>query len=283
MSALMIPERKTLSASETIMWCDLVRQRCGIDFPESRLRVLNQCLSIRMGRRRMTSVMDYYYLVAGQACGGTEWAELVELLLNKETSFFRHAPSFEALRDYVLPRLRARRPQEPLRVWSAGCSTGQEAYSLAMTIGEVPEVGGLEVLGGDLSPVALERARAGRYRSYELREVPGPFCRRYFRPEPDQDPPAYRIASSIRSRVRFQPCNLVDAATYPEVPQDVIYCQNVLIYFAPECRSRVIRQLAERLHLGGYLFLGPAEAVGTVPTNLEPIHLTDVTILQRRC
>jgi chemotaxis protein methyltransferase CheR len=211
---------------------------------------------------------------------------LLDLLLNRETGFFRHQPSFEALTGHVLPELlrdRRRPAAVPVTLWSAGCSSGQEAYSLAMAFLETT-AGRREraqVTGSDISPRALDRARQGRYRPFEVRCLPETCLSRYTRCGVDAVGPCYQVADAVRELVQFERFNLTDPDSYAVWGQDVIFCQNVLIYFAPEDREAVVGHLAGRLNPGGYLFLGPAEAVGLRVAGLEPVRLDNALIYRR--
>jgi chemotaxis methyl-accepting protein methylase len=266
-------------------WRELIGRRCGLAFSDARLRVLRQALDERMRRLGCDDLGDYYRQVALDADGHAEWRQLLELLVNRETSFFRHAPAFDALTDHVMPQLRRDRPAgEPARLWSAGCSTGQEAYSLAMACLEAADGRGrgTRVLATDISADALGRARAGRYRARELRGLPAALQARYVPAAEGADADgSYRVCDVVRDLLHFAWFNLNEPATYPACGQDVIFCQNVLIHFPPEAREDVVGHLARCLNPGGYLFLGPAEAMGLRVTGLESVRLEGALIYRR--
>lgn len=274
-----------LTPHDRVVWGELIERRCGMAFSDARQRVLRQSLWARMRERGCTSYVEYFHLVARQPAGDAEWRRLLGLLLNHETCFHRHGPSFEALAGHVLPELlrsRDARRQPALRLWSAACSTGQEAYSLAIAalegagrLGFAPAV-----LGADLSPACLERARAGRYKPFEIRHLPAKLRDKYLA-SCGGDAGEFEVRASVRSMVRFDEFNLADPDTYPQAEQDVIFCQNVLVYLAAELRPRIVAQLAERLRPGGYLFLGPAEMVGVQCPGLDLVQLPDVSLLRR--
>jgi chemotaxis methyl-accepting protein methylase len=275
-----------LTAAEKALWLELIGRRCGLTFSDGRLRVLRQGLQARMQHHGIASFTDYYHAVSCGRDGDAEWPLLLDLLLNKETSFFRHPPSFELLTAGILPELmRLRYPQGEnlLRLWSAGCSIGQEAYSLAMAFVETAGSHGwkVQVTGSDLSPNCLERGRRGRYKPYELREVPEPYGTKYLRVVEEHGEALHEVDAGIRNLVQFLPCNLLDADSYAVPPQDVIFCQNVLIYFSADSRREVVRMLSERLRNGGYLFFGPAEVVGAQAPNLEPLRRNNVLVYRR--
>lgn len=199
--------------------------------------------------RRGSDLAGYAWLLDGDE---GELSALAEALRVGETRFFRHRAHIEALRRTVIPG-RARTSAR-LRAWSAGCSTGEEAWTLAMLLGE--QCDDFEVQATDLSLPALEAARAGRYRSATLEHVPAALRQRWFVDEPGG---SARVAEALRSRVRFEQRNLL-ARPYPR-GCDVILCRNVLIYFAAPHRDEVVVRLADSLLPGGYLFLGYSETL----------------------
>ena len=225
---------------------------------------------------------EYYALLTENDHHGREWQNLTELLVNCESGFLRHEPSYEALMQHVLPMLvkeRIERGVSSLFMWSAGCSKGQEAYSMAMCFAQVfGHKGGLKahITGTDISQNALTRARTGEYSSFEIRNMPQSFKDRYMiTKNRDQGPhgaqetavlyrhrPLYRIKKMVRDHVRFGFLNLNSPNDFWVSMQDVIFCQNVLIYFGRPDRARVIQSLLNRLKPGGYLFLAPGEATG---------------------
>jgi type IV pilus assembly protein PilK len=214
---------------------------------------------------------------------GAEWGALVERLLNHETSFFRHPPSFDALRKHILPELRGVRARGGrLNLWSAGCSTGQEAYSLAMlAMDDEALQGEFTVWGGDISRQAIDIARRARYGPRAVATVPADYRQRFLRPVVTGSLTEYDIVEELRQRVRFMVTNLVGTDGF-SANHDVIFCHNVLIYFSPAAVTQAVAHLASRLTLGGYLLLGPGEAPSERPPGLDPVNLSGVRAFQRR-
>lgn len=268
-----------MSASEAELWRELVGRRWGLEFPGARLRVLRDALRTRMDASRMSGYADYYRHLAFNPETADEWQELLRLLTNGDTCFFRHAPAFAALTGRVLPELR-RRDERLVRMWSAGCSTGQEAYSLAMAFLEHGGRGWTaRVCGSDVNPAALERARRGVYHPFEAGTLPEPYRGQYLSPVSGDRGGACAVSDDVRELVEFVSVNLSEAAAYPVPPQDVIFCHNVLIYFRPERRDEVVRRLCERLRPGGYLFLAPPNP--DAPAGMRSVVLDDVLLYQR--
>lgn len=197
-------------------------------------------------------------------------AEMVEALTTNESSFFRDGKPFDHLRR-LLPRLAATRPAgQPLRIWSAACSSGQEAYSAAMVVAELgAALGGrrVEILGTDISREMLDRAREGIFTQFEVqRGLPVQMLVKHFR----QEGTRWRVAPELRALTRWQPFNLLeDARVLGRF--DVIFCRNVLIYFDAPTKSRVLAMLAGMVAADGVVYLGGAETVFGLTEQLVPV------------
>jgi chemotaxis protein methyltransferase CheR len=186
--------------------------------------------------------------------------QVIESLVTTETSFFRDHHPFEALRREILPELaRKRSVTRTLHLWSAACSSGQEAYSLAMLISDHYGLAGwnVHILGTDLSSEMVERARQGRYSQLEVnRGIPSHLLVRYF----DRAGFSWQVSSDLKRMVEFQQLNLADPLPY--LPRmDVIFMRNVLIYLADEVKRQVLRRIAAQLRPDGYLAVGGAETM----------------------
>jgi chemotaxis methyl-accepting protein methylase len=262
-------------------WGDLLQRRCGLALREPQLSTLAGLVPARMRARGLATCEEYYELLEEESEGGNEWTELIDQLVSHETSFFRHPPSFEALRTHVFPELR-RRPDighNLLSLWSAGCSTGEEAYSLAMTAMSDPSFGGeFLVWGADISRRTVETARRGRYSEKSVSAIPAEYRRQFVRAADGGR--AWDIDSEVCRRVRFLAINLYSACDI-FLNHDVVFCQNVLIYFAPPAVTPFVAMLGSRLTLGGYLLLGPGEAPLECPAGLEPVALPGVRAFRR--
>ncbi len=262
-------------------WSDLVLKRCGLALKERQISTFADLVQARMQVRGLASCDAYFDLLGSDRSGLQEWSELVESLVSHETSFFRHPESFEAFRTHVLPELR-RRPDagRSISIWSAGCSTGEEPYSLAMVAMSDPALAGeFLVWGADISPRVIDRARGARYPDRAVQAIPEEYRRRYLKPTGIAGA-EWEIDAELRRRVRFLPLNL-HTADELFLSYDVIFCHNVLIYFAPPAVSRLLVTLASRLTPGGFLVLGPGEAPTECPTGLEPLALNGVRAFRR--
>ena len=198
-------------------------------------------------------------------------AAVTDAMTTNESFFFRDQTPFDIMRTHVLPMLHAARgAQRRLRIWCAAASTGQEPYSLAMMLAEDPASWGgwtIEIVGTDISPTALGRARKGLYSQFEVqRGLPIQLMMKYF----DKAGESWQLADSIRNMVTYRPFNLLEPmASLGQF--DVIFCRNVLIYFDPETKSKVLAGLHGQLASDGALFLGAAETVLGLTKDYRPV------------
>ena len=216
------------------------------------------CIRRRIARRARNcgarGVTDYLARLRGDK---DEVPALMAALTIHVSQFFRNFPTFEYLRDRVLPeliqRLRGTRSNE-LNIWCAGCAGGEEPYTLALLLHEMAPLGlSLSLLATDISPDILQRASEGLYDSQRLVELPDRLRERYLTVEGNR----YRLNENIRQMVRFQRHNIMTDTEYPR--SDLILCRNVLIYFSREEQDRIIGHFARVLRVGGFLVLGRAE------------------------
>jgi len=273
------PARPLMSRDEEEQWRDLIERRCGIFFSSGRLYVLQNCLWGEMRLRGMDVYQDYYSLVLRSPVA---WNRLVERVTNRETCFFRHMPSFRTLAEEILPPRMAERSgqcENPVRLWSAGCASGEEAYSLAITAYETAALWDceFEVLGTDLSAEALAAAQRARYGERAVSEMSPELRRRYLVRRGRE----YEVVPAIRAMVRFERFNVFDPATYPKAAQDVIVCQNVFIYFREELRMQAAARLAACLRAGGVLLPAPGELASLDFSGLERVALRHTVAFRR--
>ena len=263
------------------LWYELILRRCGLAFRHARLADVMGVVR-EQAKARGVSSEAYYHMLSKPGEHAADWEALVERLINHETSFFRHPPSFDALQRHILPELRDARPRGgKLNLWSAGCSTGQEAYSLAMVAMDDEALKGeFTVWGGDISRYAIDVARRGRYGPRAVATVRADYRQRFLRAVNDAAS-EYEIVDELRQRTRFMAANLVGNDTF-SVSYDVIFCHNVLIYFSPAAVTQAVAFLASRLTLGGYLLLGPGEAPSERPLGLVQVSVNGVRAFQRR-
>ena len=261
-------ERGTLRPFEVAAVCKLVRERTGVVLGEGKAYVVHTRLEVLARSLGYGTARDVYRALAEQPNGGLA-GQVVDSLLTKETSFFRHPSAFEALTHRVVPDILARNPGGVVRMWSAACATGQEPYSILMSLQEAglcQGEGSLDLLASDISESALQQARSGTFRQVEIgRGLPVTLVLKYFR----QDGHNYRILPELRARVRFQTADLLDSNR--SVGRfDVIFCRNVGIYFSAEDKARLVKRLVSSLAPNGCLFLGASETA--LRSNEQVVH-----------
>jgi chemotaxis protein methyltransferase CheR len=246
----------TEAGFETI--AQLVTARTGLDF-HSRREDVERAMRHAMAKVGVARLDEFARRLAND---NRDWDPLIGEITVRETYFYRHPEHFALLRDRVLPALREGRGEgRVLRVWSAGCASGEEAYSLAMCLQEEGLLDSASVHGTDLCEVALAKARAGRYREWSLRGLDPQLSKRYLRVD-DADTV---VCNELREKVTWSQLNLA-ADTYPSSltqiwGMDLIFCRNVLIYFGPEASRRTERGLFDALAAGGWLITGPCDPV----------------------
>lgn len=251
-----------LSDAEFHQWANLLEERAGIQLSLNQKSLLQSQLSIRMRELGYDSYAEYYSLVTDGLQGRLEWSILIDRVAVKETSFFRHRASFEFVRRYLQEKINNQQLTESFDVWSVGCSTGEEPYSLAMVINDCFELAQLEPYYGvtalDISSTALAKGRLGRYLPRSLENVTAEELKRYCTLCNDG---SYEVVRKLRDRVCFTHGNVLRIHEMPVVKMDVIFCQNMLVYFRRWLRRDILNSLVDRLKPGGALIIGIGEVV----------------------
>jgi len=264
-----------LSDSQFRLFQRLFRDTCGLYFGEDSRFLLEKRLARRIAELDLGSFSAYHYLLRQDTSGDEELAVIVDELTTNETYFFRELSQLRALVDEILPEILHRRRglgAMPVSIWSAGCSGGEEPYSIVMMAREAGFELGVDfrVYASDISRRVLQKARRGVYRPASFRETDPAMRRRYFS-ELDGE---WRIGDDVKRHVVFTRLNLLDRNRIALLgTMDVILCRNVIIYFDMETKQRVIGTFAEKLHAGGYLLLGHAESLINVSNAFQLRHL----------
>jgi len=258
MAANLAPEELNTAQFNKIV--DLVHRLCGIKLQEGKEMLVQARLTKRLRELGLGKFEDYLEHVECDRSGG-ELSLMLDLLTTNKTSFFREMRHFEYLRRQVLPRLKA--PGKKIRFWSAGCSSGEEPYSLAIQMREeIPDIDcrGVRILATDISTRMLDKARQATYPRDTLADVPAPLVQRYFTRVEGKAERLYRVAESVSGMVQLARLNLLDP--WPmKGPFDVILCRNVMIYFDRPTREALVSRFWELLQPGGHLFLGLSESL----------------------
>jgi chemotaxis protein methyltransferase CheR len=240
--------------------------------------MLERRLSPRLLTHQLTSFEEYIELLQRN---GSELDEVYQILTTKETYFFRQDYQLRAFVDEIIPRLaEANSINRRLTIWSAGCSSGEEAYTLAIMLSESPLLAGFRtsVVGTDLCRSNIDTAERGLYRSGSFRAMSDDLIHKHFTEEKG----GFQIKPALRRMVHFSVGNLMNSRDVRAVGRvDVVFCRNVLIYFDEVARQTVTGLFYERLLPGGYLLLGHSESLLNAGTRFEPVHL-EADLVYRR-
>ncbi|MGA9511188.1 MAG: protein-glutamate O-methyltransferase CheR [Candidatus Sulfotelmatobacter sp.] len=260
---------------------DMIYQTAGIFHPDNKLRLLLDRCGRRMKELGVQNLRDYSECLTTRPNRQAELVALLNEITIGETSFFRNQPQLDALRRIVIPKILAAKSNLPLRrlrIWSAGCSTGEEPYTLRMVA--LGEANGLlkdwstEILATDLNERSLAHAQAGIYGSYSTRNLTPAYRDKYFLPQGDK----LQVNAMARSSINFSRLNLSDDSHMTFMKSmDAIFCCNVLIYFDLASKRRVIQHFFNNLLPHGYLFLGHSESLFGVNDDFRLVHLPGAT------
>ncbi len=236
----------------------MVYQLCGINLTDGKNGLVRARLLKRLRALNLPDFDAYLQRIRDDRSGG-EIVAMIDVLTTNKTSFFREAQHFDYLQEEVFPAFAGNR--RPLRIWCAGCSTGEEPYTLAIVLREAFRDTKMDVkiLATDISTRVLEHARAGVYEADKLSEAPPTLVSRYFTEEPGA-PRRYRVRPETQKLIQFARLNLMEE--WPmRGPFDVIFCRNVMIYFDKETQERLIRRFAALLGPGAPLLVGHSESL----------------------
>jgi len=278
------PELATLTDPAYINIRDLVYRVSGIYHAEQKLYLLISSCARRMKAAGVESLSEYLQRLTSRTTGDVELRQLLNEITIGETYMFRHPAQLEALHNVILPQLIKSKSAigiRRIRIWSAGCSTGEEPYTLAIFLREEFEKNkqfagwSFDILATDLNSNSLEAARTGIYGNYALRNVSEPLRQKYFREIADHSLEANQL---LKSLIRFDRVNLSDDSKMVFLKGiDVIFCCNVLIYFDLVSKSRVVQHFFSNLLPGGYFFLGHAESLFHVNQSFQLVHFPGTT------
>lgn len=260
---------------------DLIRDYSGIYFDDESRYLIEKRLSRRVRTHHFSSFRDYFRHLLYDRNRDEELASIIDVLTVNETYFFREQSQLKTFSDEILPELRdVNRDKKRLRIWSAGCSTGEEPYTIAMLVLEDGRFYGwnIEIFGSDINQRVLQVARSGIYRKNSFRTTEPYFVNKYFKEEDS----LFRISDNVKQHVNFSHLNLLDPFKVRLVgTMDVIFCRNVLIYFDQMSRKKVVEIFHERLLDGGYLLLGHAESLINLSTAFTLRHFKHDMVYQK--
>lgn len=254
----------------------IVKEHIGIQMPESKKDMIASRLVRRLRELSIDTYWNYCRYLESAAGWASEMVHFSDLVTTHKTSFFREPEQLTVLRNTILPELVKEHPQTPLKLWSAGCSSGEEVYTLRMLLEEFrtdTSNRALEftLLGTDVSDLVLRKAAQAIYPEASVAEIPEPIRRRYFLRSKDKTRQEARVAPQYRTNTTFKQLNFNHDQWGIQESFHVIFCRNVLIYFDAPSQKRIITQFINRLVPGGYLFLGHAESISQLQLPLKPL------------
>jgi chemotaxis protein methyltransferase CheR len=260
---------------------DLVYQVAGIFHPDNKLRLLQDRCGRRMEELKTASLREYFECLTIKPMRQAELIALLNEITIGETCFFRNQPQLEALRQIVIPKVveaKSNLPLRRMRIWSAGCSTGEEPYTLSMLLLEEGQSRlkdwSIEILATDLNERSLTHAKNAIYGTYSTRNLTSYYRQKYFTPAGEQ----LHVQPAVRNSVTFSRLNLSDDGRMTFMKGlDVVFCCNVLIYFDLASKRRVIQHFYNNLLPHGYLFLGHSESLYGVSDDFRLVHLPGAT------
>lgn len=258
---------KTLSPKEFDRLSEFIVTHCGIKMPPAKKIMLQSRLQKRLRALGMESFKHYCDFVLGSPEGAGELLHMIDAVTTNKTDFFREPVHFQFLAETALPEYMSEAAglaTKKFTVWSAGCSSGEEPYTLAIVLNEfVSQHSGFQysIIATDISTKVLEKARLGIYDQHLVAGIPLGLKQKYFLRSKDRDKGLVRVVPELRSRITFQRLNLMQERLMISEPVDAIFCRNVIIYFDRVTQCDLLTRLCTCLKTGGYLFLGHSETV----------------------
>jgi chemotaxis protein methyltransferase CheR len=267
-----------LTAHDYELFRTLIYEKSGINLGDKKQQLLRARLGKRLRGSGFESYRAYYEHVRSDS-SGAELCTLIDAVSTNTTHLFREKLHFDFLSKTLRQQLEDRRwraANRDLRVWSAGCSTGDESYSLAMTIDHTLAQSGLDwrILATDISTRVLQQARAGMFESHRLGTVPPEFRSRYFVAASDLSDGVVQVCPALRKRITFAQFNLMSANFPFRQGFHYILCRNVMIYFDRPTQERLVAQFAAQLRPGGHFFIGHSESLNSIQHPLEYVQPT---------
>lgn len=258
-----IIDEKQLTDGDFKLFRDYVHENCGIYFEDNKMYLMQNRLSRRLNELGIKSFRDYYYHVKYDN-SRQEFNNLINIITTNETSFFRNEPQLESFVNDILPKVineKRHEKNKTLKIWSAGCSSGEEPYTLAMVLVEKLKSTNfldIQIFANDISQKVLQTARQGIYNENRLNNVKPELLKRYFY----RDGQNYKINQDIKRLINFSQMNLNDKNQFILLQNmDFVFCRNVMIYFSNESKKKLVRNFYNILKPGGYLYLGHSETL----------------------
>lgn len=270
-----------ISPEEARLLQEIVEEYCGLSHGIGSPFFMQRRLGPRLAALGLATFSDYYHYLRYDPAGSRELEDAIERLTTHETYLFREQYQLDAFVHEIIPELATRlSSSRRLTVWSAGCSTGEEVYTIAMLLREAPRLRGwsMRVVGSDISRKVVSRARRGCYGPSSFRTTKAEYQRTYFRDVEG----GFEVREDLRAMCSFGQLNLLATDRYDVLGTcDVIFCRNVLMYLAQPARVRIIQAFYDTLNPGGYLLLGHSESLLNLSTRFDMVHLASDLVYRR--
>jgi chemotaxis protein methyltransferase CheR len=267
-----------LTAREFLLFRDLISAKTGISLRDTKCPMLSARLHRRLRALNLASFEAYHQFLVTQDPAGEERRELINCITTNKTSFFRELHHFDFIAKLFQESVVSSPSPRPFNIWSAACSTGEEPYSMAMTLRDVldrsPANRDFNVLATDIDTQVLQFARSSIYSEGDLEPVPSAFHQRFFLRGSGSQAGRYRVKPELREQVNFRQLNLIDPNWDISGTFDAIFCRNALIYFEHETQNRILRRLIGFLKPRGHLIVGHSEHLHWMADVLEPVGTT---------
>jgi len=272
----------SLTDKEFNQLSEFISGQSGIKMPPVKRIMLQSRLQKRLRHLKMHSFKEYIEYLFSQEGQKKELVHMLDVVSTNKTDFFREPVHFDFLREHALPEFRNKfAANRKMKIWSAGCSSGEEPYTIAITMEEWKTENAAfdySIVGTDISTDILKKAIQAIYKEDKVDVIPHILKKKYLLRSKDRQNPTVRVTAPLRKKVAYYRLNFMDATYNLQDTFDVIFCRNVLIYFNRETQEEVLRKLCTRLHPGGYLFIGHSESIMSMTLPLKQIR---PTIFQR--
>lgn len=267
----------TMSSKDFRLFSRLIEGICGIKMPDAKKNMLESRLRKRLRSLEMDSFRDYYDFLSSPEGEQIEMIMMIDAVTTNKTDFFREPAHFVFLAEKVLPELLVRMQSNRVNFWSAGCSSGEEPYTLAMVLSEYANTCGhfnFSILATDICTEVLEKAYRGIYEKDRIAPISADLRKKYLLRSRDKSRGMVRLVPEVRSKITFRRLNFLDSSYRIEERFQVIFCRNVLIYFDRPTQERVLNNFCRHLVPGGYLFLGHSETINGLDVPLVQVNST---------
>lgn len=284
--SLSLSKELKIADNEFVQLRDFIYQQSGIYIAENRKYLVENRLSNRIKELNLKTFGEYYYFLRFDTTRKEEMTKLFEVITTNETSFFRNPPQLKVFQDKILPATLEeirKKGLKKLRIWSAGCSTGEEPYTLAIILHEVlkTEISqwDIKITANDLSEAVLKAARQGRYNEYALRTTPKEIIDKYFVKKES----VYDVQLKLKPLINFAPINLSDRLMLKRNEKShIVFCRNVIIYFDDDMKRQVIESFYDNLLPGGCMLIGHSESLHNISRTFKPEHHVGTIVYRKQ-